>query len=101
MRVLSWNLYHGRDYPPDKGLFTWRSRLTYAANRNRIERLTASSDTIIVGYLNAVIEGQPIGVFYGGVYQRDASGNRIHRDTTISGTVSTNLGTFEFSGSKR
>jgi TonB-dependent starch-binding outer membrane protein SusC len=65
---------------------TWRSRLTYAANRNRIERLTASSDTIIVGYLNAVVEGQPIGVFYGGVYQRDASGNRVHRDTTI-GTV--------------
>jgi endonuclease/exonuclease/phosphatase family metal-dependent hydrolase len=27
MRVLSWNLYHGRDYPPDKSLFTWRSRL--------------------------------------------------------------------------
>lgn len=26
--------------------FTWRSRLTYAANRNRIEKLTASSDTI-------------------------------------------------------
>ena len=71
--------------------FTWRSRLTYAANRNRIERLTASSDTIIVGYLNAVIEGQPIGVFYGGVYQRDASGNRIHRDTTISGVLYRNM----------
>ncbi len=71
--------------------FTWRSRLTYAANRNRIERLTASSDTIIVGYLNAVVEGQPIGVFYGGVYQRDASGNRIHRDTTIGGNLYRNM----------
>jgi TonB-linked SusC/RagA family outer membrane protein len=70
---------------------TWRSRLTYAANRNRIERLTASSDTIIVGYLNAVVEGQPIGVFYGGVYQRDASGNRIHRDTTIGGNLYRNM----------
>jgi len=27
MRVLSWNLYHGRDFPPDPALFTWRSRL--------------------------------------------------------------------------
>jgi endonuclease/exonuclease/phosphatase family metal-dependent hydrolase len=27
MRVLSWNLYHGRDFPPDPTLFTWRSRL--------------------------------------------------------------------------
>ena len=71
--------------------FTWRSRLTYAANRNRIERLTASSDTIIVGYLNAVVENQPIGVFYGGVYQRDASGNRIHADTTIGGVLYRNM----------
>jgi TonB-linked SusC/RagA family outer membrane protein len=71
--------------------FTWRSRLTYAANRNRIQRLSASSDTIVIGYLNAVIEGQPIGVFYGGVYQRDASGNRIHRDTTIGGNLYRNM----------
>ena len=71
--------------------FTWRSRLTYAANRNRIEKLTASSDTIIVGYLNAVIEGQPIGVFYGGVYLRDANGNRVHRDTTIGSILYRNL----------
>jgi TonB-dependent starch-binding outer membrane protein SusC len=71
--------------------FTWRSRLTYAANRNRIERLSASSDTIVIGYLNAVVEGQPIGVFYGGVYQRDASGNRIHRDTTIGGNLYRNM----------
>src|SRR5688572_1373557 len=27
MRVLSWNLYHGRDLPPDPALFTRRSRL--------------------------------------------------------------------------
>jgi len=27
MRVLTWNLYHGRDFPPDPALFTWRSRL--------------------------------------------------------------------------
>jgi endonuclease/exonuclease/phosphatase family metal-dependent hydrolase len=34
MRVLSWNLYHGRDFPPDPALFTWRSRLLGATERN-------------------------------------------------------------------
>ena len=54
--------------------FTWRSRLSYAANRNRVTRLAASSDSLLTGYLNYVIEGQPVGVFYGGVYARDAQG---------------------------
>lgn len=27
MRALSWNLFHGRDFPPDRELHTWRSRL--------------------------------------------------------------------------
>jgi endonuclease/exonuclease/phosphatase family metal-dependent hydrolase len=27
MRVLTWNLYHGRDFPPDPALFTLRSRV--------------------------------------------------------------------------
>jgi endonuclease/exonuclease/phosphatase family metal-dependent hydrolase len=34
MRVLSWNLYHGRDFPPDPALFTWRSRLFCRSERN-------------------------------------------------------------------
>jgi endonuclease/exonuclease/phosphatase family metal-dependent hydrolase len=34
MRVLSWNLYHGRDFPPDPALFTWRSRLCRVTERN-------------------------------------------------------------------
>jgi endonuclease/exonuclease/phosphatase family metal-dependent hydrolase len=34
MRVLSWNLYHGRDFPPDKALFTTRSRLLRVTERN-------------------------------------------------------------------
>jgi endonuclease/exonuclease/phosphatase family metal-dependent hydrolase len=39
MRVLSWNLYHGRDFPPDKALFTWRSRLlrTTEANATHVQ----------------------------------------------------------------
>lgn len=34
MRVLSWNLYHGRDFPPDKALLTLRSRLLRITERN-------------------------------------------------------------------
>jgi TonB-dependent starch-binding outer membrane protein SusC len=57
--------------------FGWTSRLGYAANRNRIQKLNASSDTLLFDYLNAVIEGQPIGVFFGAFYPRDANGNII------------------------
>jgi endonuclease/exonuclease/phosphatase family metal-dependent hydrolase len=34
VRVLSWNLYHGRDFPPDPALFTWRSRILRVTERN-------------------------------------------------------------------
>jgi endonuclease/exonuclease/phosphatase family metal-dependent hydrolase len=34
LRVLSWNLYHGRDNPPDKALFTLRSRLLRITERD-------------------------------------------------------------------
>ena len=34
MRALSWNLFHGRDFPPDPALFTWRSRLTRRPERD-------------------------------------------------------------------
>ena len=34
LRVLSWNLYHGRDFPPDPTLFTTRSRLLGITERN-------------------------------------------------------------------
>ncbi len=33
-RVVSWNLFHGRDFPPDPALFTWRSRLLGRTERN-------------------------------------------------------------------
>jgi endonuclease/exonuclease/phosphatase family metal-dependent hydrolase len=32
--AVSWNLFHGRDFPPDPGLFTWRSRLLRVTERN-------------------------------------------------------------------
>jgi endonuclease/exonuclease/phosphatase family metal-dependent hydrolase len=32
--AISWNLFHGRDFPPDPELFTWRSRLLRTTERN-------------------------------------------------------------------
>jgi len=34
LNVLVWNLFHGRDFPPDPGLRTWRSRLLRFEERN-------------------------------------------------------------------
>jgi endonuclease/exonuclease/phosphatase family metal-dependent hydrolase len=33
-KALTWNLFHGRDFPPDPALFTWRSRLLRIEERN-------------------------------------------------------------------
>ena len=35
IRLLTWNLFHGRDFPPDPALFTLRSRLLRVTERNR------------------------------------------------------------------
>ena len=32
--AIAWNLFHGRDFPPDPALFTWRSRLWRVTERN-------------------------------------------------------------------
>ncbi|HEX7060312.1 MAG TPA: endonuclease/exonuclease/phosphatase family protein [Solirubrobacterales bacterium] len=32
--AVAWNLFHGRDFPPDRRLFTWRSRLLGVTERN-------------------------------------------------------------------
>jgi endonuclease/exonuclease/phosphatase family metal-dependent hydrolase len=34
MRALTWNLFHGRDDPPDPALATWRSRLLRISERD-------------------------------------------------------------------
>jgi endonuclease/exonuclease/phosphatase family metal-dependent hydrolase len=34
LTVISWNLFHGRDFPPDPALFTWRSRLLRTTEHN-------------------------------------------------------------------
>lgn len=34
LALFAWNIFHGRDFPPDPALFTWRSRLLGASERN-------------------------------------------------------------------
>jgi endonuclease/exonuclease/phosphatase family metal-dependent hydrolase len=34
LRAMTWNVFHGRDFPPDPLLFTWRSRLLRITERN-------------------------------------------------------------------
>ena len=63
--------------------FEWNSRVSYARNRNRIERLNQASDILTFEYLNAVIEGEPIGVFRGAYYPRDANGRIIYSATGL------------------
>ncbi|HEX8054166.1 MAG TPA: endonuclease/exonuclease/phosphatase family protein [Thermoleophilaceae bacterium] len=46
VRALTWNLFHGRDHPPDPALLTWRSRIlrtpergdTHAQVNRRLDR---------------------------------------------------------------
>jgi endonuclease/exonuclease/phosphatase family metal-dependent hydrolase len=38
IRALSWNLYHGRDFPPDRSLRTWRSRILRLDEHNATHR---------------------------------------------------------------
>jgi len=33
IHAISWNLFHGRDAPPDRSLYTWRSRLLKITER--------------------------------------------------------------------
>ena len=60
--------------------FAWRTRFTYSANRNKITKLVAATDSLLVDYLNAVIIGQPIGVFFGGTYARDSEGRIAYKN---------------------
>jgi endonuclease/exonuclease/phosphatase family metal-dependent hydrolase len=55
LTALSWNLFHGRDFPPDPELRTWRSRLLRLQERNethvQINRdLTEEFATMLSGW---------------------------------------------------
>jgi TonB-dependent starch-binding outer membrane protein SusC len=61
----------------DRPGLNWTSRLSFGRNQERVERLTTDTDTLQFGYFNFVMVGQPVGVFYGTYYPRDAQGNII------------------------
>ena len=64
--------------------FDWRTRLSLGHNSNRVEKLVTSADTLLFDYLNAVIEGQPIGVFWGGYYVRNPDGSIMYAPTVVT-----------------
>jgi endonuclease/exonuclease/phosphatase family metal-dependent hydrolase len=54
LTAIAWNLFHGRDFPPDPQLRTWRSRLLRLDERNethiQVNRdLTAEFATLLAG----------------------------------------------------
>lgn len=69
----------------DRAGFSWRSRFTYSANREKVDKLVSASDTLVFDYLNAVIVGQPVGVFFGGTYARTPDGKIAYRPVVVAG----------------
>ena len=61
--------------------FSWDATVNYTRNRSNVEALAPGIDQIfLAGFTGSgsyVIPGQPYGVFYGGVWQRDANGNKV------------------------
>lgn len=54
VRALSWNLFHGRDAPPESELFTWRSRLLRITERGSAH---AQVNRDLFGAFAAVLDG--------------------------------------------
>lgn len=61
--------------------FAWDATVNYTRNRSNVEALAPGIDQIfLAGFTGSgsyVIPGQPYGVFYGGVWQRDGAGNKV------------------------
>jgi endonuclease/exonuclease/phosphatase family metal-dependent hydrolase len=81
--VLSWNLFHGRDFPPDPGLRTWRSRLLRIDESNdthvQVNRdLTAEFATLLASAAWDVAMLQECPPRFAGPLAR-ASGAECHR----------------------
>lgn len=64
-----------------QGDFTWRSRLSLSHNENTVTDLRTRVDTLLFGFggpfSNAVVEGQPVGAFYGTLTARDEDGDPV------------------------
>ncbi len=54
VRALSWNLFHGRDHPPERDLLTWRSRILGSTERGVLHAqvnidLVAQFESVLAG----------------------------------------------------
>jgi endonuclease/exonuclease/phosphatase family metal-dependent hydrolase len=83
LTVLCWNLFHGRDFPPDPGLRTWRSRLLRLDESNethvQVNRdLTAEFAQLLAGAAWDVAMLQECPPRFAGPLAR-ASGAEYHR----------------------
>ena len=56
MRALTWNLFHGRDAPPEPGLHSWRSRLLRVTERGATY---AQVNRPLFGEFAGVLAGDP------------------------------------------
>ncbi|MBN2484538.1 MAG: SusC/RagA family TonB-linked outer membrane protein [Bacteroidales bacterium] len=64
----------------DGSIFDWNTRLTYTANRNKVNSINGVDSLVYVDQLfgdpaSALIVGEPYGVFYGSMAARDNQGN--------------------------
>jgi endonuclease/exonuclease/phosphatase family metal-dependent hydrolase len=90
MRVLSWNLYHGRDFPPDSALFTLRSRLLRVTERNathvQVNRLLRDEFTGWIAKHDwdvALLQEAPPLWFRGLGRRAHANGVRVHTSRNL------------------
>ena len=57
VRALSWNLFHGRDHPPEPELLTWRSRLLGTTERGKAH---AQVNTDLLTAFESVLDQEPL-----------------------------------------
>ncbi len=78
-----------------KSNWGWSNTINFTRNRNVVESLAEGTDLIalpsygLASTQSVVAVGQPFGVLYGGVWQRDASGNILVDDNVRGAKPST------------
>lgn len=70
----------------DREDLRWTTRLQVARNQNEVQSLRTPGDTLTFGFggsfSNAVVEGHPVGAFYGNFTDTDADGNPVIDEAT-------------------
>ncbi len=71
--------------PVDGKDFRWNVNVLFNRNRNKALRIGQALTLLSInaGAPVAIIEGQPIGIFYGSFFATDASGNQVKNSTGI------------------